>query len=114
MSEWAPSRLRSLPVLALAGASIALAVAVAAFVRSWVDGGEAGLSDVMIGAIPMTIVAIPSTAIAIVALAKHEHPRWMAVTAVVISGVLASLGGLVLSLTLLLQIELSMMAELPR
>lgn len=101
MSESAQSRHSRLPALAMAVTLIALVAAITTCVWSSVDGGEAGWSDALIGAIPITILAIASIAISIPALTRDLRPRWVAVTAFLISGVLALFFGPPLLMALL-------------
>ncbi|WP_426519576.1 hypothetical protein ACPPVQ_05870 [Diaminobutyricibacter sp. McL0618] len=101
MSESAQSRRPNLAVLAMAGTLITLVAALGTIVWSSVDGGEAGLSDALIGSIPTAIVAIASTLIASFARQSDNRPRWMAVTAFWISGVIALPSGYAALLALL-------------
>ncbi|GAA4144337.1 hypothetical protein [Leifsonia shinshuensis] len=88
-----------LPALAMVVALIALTVAVSTIVLSRDD--EAALSDMLIGAIPTTIIAIASIAISTAALTRDVRPRWVAVTAFLISWVLALFFGPPLLIALL-------------
>ncbi|GAA4144332.1 hypothetical protein GCM10023068_16560 [Leifsonia shinshuensis] len=71
------------------GTFITVAAAIATIVWSSTGFEEAALGYAILGSIPTAILAVASTWIAIVALTRHDPPRWMAVTALVISGLLA-------------------------
>ncbi|MFB9747999.1 hypothetical protein [Leifsonia shinshuensis] len=82
--------------MAMWGASITWVVLIATFVWSSVDGGWAGLSVVVFGWLVAMIVGIASAVISVAALATGEPPRWMAITALIISVMPALLCGLLL------------------
>ncbi|MBO1738903.1 hypothetical protein [Leifsonia sp. TF02-11] len=85
----------------MAVALIALVVAITTGVWASVDGGEAGLSDTFIGAIPTTILAIASIATSATALVRDVRPRWVAVTTFFTSAVLVLFFGVPLLMILL-------------
>ncbi|WP_426519578.1 hypothetical protein ACPPVQ_05875 [Diaminobutyricibacter sp. McL0618] len=95
MSESEQSRRPSIAALAMAGTFITVAAAIGTIVWSSMDSGLAGLSDFLMGLIPTAIIALGSSVTAFVALVERSRPRWIAVTALVISGVLGSLSGFI-------------------